>query len=80
MQEKKLFTPGNMDQVVKIATDAGLSEELVNHVVERPVIPSLLKYVEKLELSKNLLLNFIKKQVFKAFVAYEFSYFLGFFC
>ena len=79
MQEKKLFTPGNMDQVVKIATDAGLSEELVNHVVERPVIPSLLKYVEKLELSKNLLLNFIKKQVFKAFVAYVFSYFQGFF-
>ena len=70
MQEKKLFTPGNMDQVVKIARDAGLSEELVNHVVERPVIPSLLKYVEKLELSKNSLSIFIKKQVVKAVVGH----------
>ena len=79
MQEKKLFTPGNMDQVVKIARDAGLSEELVNHVVERPVIPSLLKYVEKLELSKNLLSIFIEKKLFKAFVAHvSLSYFLIF--
>ena len=72
MQEKKLFTPGNMDQVVKIARDADLSEELVNHVVERPVIPSLLKYVEKLELSKNLFLIFIKKQVFKVLCYLQF--------
>ena len=50
--EKKVVTSGNLKKLVQIARDAGLPEEKINHLTKRPVIPSLQKFEETLELGK----------------------------
>ena len=50
--EKKVVTSGNLEKLVQVARDAGLPEEKVNHLTKRPVIPSLQKFEETLELGK----------------------------
>ena len=50
--EKKVVTSGNLEKLVQIARDADLPEEKVNHLTKRPVIPSLQKFEETLELGK----------------------------
>ena len=50
--EKNIVTPGKLDKLVQIARDAGLPEENISHLTKRPVIPSLQKLKETLELGK----------------------------
>lgn len=50
--EKKIVTPGKLEKLVQIARDAGLPEENVSHLTKKPVILSLQKLKETLELGK----------------------------